>query len=64
MTTMERITFGRTPLGQLVYDMCCTKLTDAYLARKHSIPIAELRALRTKTVASYKGAKRKRKGKR
>lgn len=43
---MEEVTYGRTPIGQLVYDLGFTKLGDKYLARKHKMPIAEIRKCR------------------
>lgn len=35
--------YGKTPFGQLLYDLCFTKLSDKYLARKHGVPIAKMR---------------------
>ena len=40
------ITYGRTPLGQLVYDLGFTKLGDKYLARKHGMKIETVRECR------------------
>lgn len=40
------MTYGRTALGQIVYDLGFTELSDRYLARKHGVPIAWLRVLR------------------
>lgn len=37
------ITYGRTPIGQVVYDLGFTTLSDSYLARKHGRPIAIIR---------------------
>lgn len=42
MTTL----YGRTPLGQLLYDLAFTDLTDKYLARKHRLPIQSIRNMR------------------
>lgn len=39
--------YGRTKLGQLIYDLAFTDLEANYLARKHGKPVAEIRALRT-----------------
>jgi len=38
--------YGRTPLGQLVYDLGFTRLSDRYLAAKHHMPIASIRRMR------------------
>ena len=38
--------YGRTPLGQLLYDLGFTRLTEKWLARKHKMPVAEVRRLR------------------
>lgn len=38
--------FGRTPGGQLLYDLAFVDLTDKHLARKHSMPVARIRSLR------------------
>jgi hypothetical protein len=48
----DDITFGPTPIGQLIYDLGWTKLSDDYLARKHGLPIDEIRKCR---VAFKKG---------
>jgi hypothetical protein len=54
MTTV----YGRTPLGQLLYDLAFASLSPKYLARKHRLPIAQVRTLR---VMARKALKRKRK---
>jgi hypothetical protein len=38
--------YGKTPIGQLLYDLAFTKLSERYLARKHKLPIAEIRQCR------------------
>jgi hypothetical protein len=43
---MKEVTYGRTPLGQLLYDLAFSKLSERYLARKYRLPIAEIRKLR------------------
>ena len=43
---MTEIAYGKTPLGQLLYDLAFTRLPERYLARKHALPIAEVRKLR------------------
>jgi hypothetical protein len=56
---MTEITYGRTPLGQLLYDLLFTKLSECYLARKHHKPIAEIRALRAAAKRGFKQGKRR-----
>jgi len=41
------VVYGRTRLGQLLYDLAFTNLDEEYLARKHRKPVAKIRALRT-----------------
>lgn len=55
------VAYGKTPLGQLLYDLGFTKLSDRYLARKHHMPIAEIRSCRE---AAMRGLGKKRKIKR
>jgi hypothetical protein len=43
---MTEILYKRTPLGQLIYDLGFTRLNERYLARKHRMPVAEVRRLR------------------
>lgn len=45
----DDVLYGRSPLGQLLYDLAFTDLTPKYLARKHGISMAEVRDLRSKT---------------
>jgi hypothetical protein len=45
---MSEVTYGRTPKGQLLYDLGFTDLTPEYLARKHGIPASEIPGLREK----------------
>jgi hypothetical protein len=56
---MSDYAYGKTPLGQLVYDLLFTNLSEKYLARKHRMPIAEVRRLRATAKAAYRGRKRK-----
>lgn len=42
--------YAKTPLGQMLYDLGFTDLSDRYLARKHQKPIAEIRKLRMATL--------------
>jgi hypothetical protein len=42
------VAYGKTPIGQLLYDLCFVKLTDTWVARKHRIGVAEVRSLRQK----------------
>ena len=55
---MSEVTYGRTPEGQLLYDLGFSKLSEKYLARKHKKPIAKIRQLR-KAVKSGLRAKKK-----
>lgn len=43
---MSEVAFGRTPVGQLLYDLGFTDLSDRYLAQKHHIPVASIRRMR------------------
>lgn len=45
-TVTTEIAFERTPLGQIIYDLGFVKRSDKWLARKHRIPVARIRALR------------------
>ncbi len=53
------ITYGRTPLGQLIYDLLFVKLSDKYLAAKHKMPIAEVRKARAAAERGFKGGKKR-----
>lgn len=44
---MSEVVYGKTPLGQLLYDLAFTNLSAKYIARKHKKPVAEIRELRT-----------------
>lgn len=55
---MGEIVFERTPTGQLLYDLCFTDLTPSYLARKHGIPAAEIRDLRSKARRAMLGKRK------
>jgi hypothetical protein len=41
--------YGKTPQGQFLYDIAFANLTDKYLARKHGLPVAEIRKMRSLT---------------
>lgn len=43
---MKAIAYARTPLGQYLYDLGFTDLSDRYLARKFRKPIADIRIAR------------------
>ena len=43
---MAETTYGRTPQGQLFYDLAFTDLSESWLARKHKMPRAEINRLR------------------
>lgn len=38
--------YGKTALGQIIYDLAFTNLSAKHIARKHRKPIAEVRELR------------------
>ena len=40
------VVHGRTPQGQLLYDLAFVNLTDKYLARKHRFPVRTIREFR------------------
>ena len=42
----EEAFYGRTPIGQLIYDLGFTTLTDKHLARKHGLTLAKIRDCR------------------
>lgn len=43
---MGQVLYGRTPGGQLFYDLAFTDLSEPWLARKHKMPRAEVNRLR------------------
>lgn len=45
---MSEITYGRTAIGQLLYDLAFTNATTRWLARKHKMPVAKIREMRAK----------------
>lgn len=52
---MAETTYGKTPLGQLLYDLAFTDLKDRYLARKHRLPVQSIRNMRdSKSVAQLR----------
>jgi hypothetical protein len=57
---VKEVAYGRTPLGQLLYDLAFTKLSERYLARKYRRPIAEIRKLRDAARRGINGGTRKR----
>jgi hypothetical protein len=58
------VAFGKTPLGQLLYDLAFTTLNLRYLARKHRMPIAQVRILRATALNALKPPRRKRRRRR
>ena len=40
--------FTRTPQGQLLYDLGFAKISEAWIARKHHLPIDKVRELKAK----------------
>ena len=59
-TEDDKVKFGRTAIGQLVYDLGFAKLTDKWLARKHRIPINQVRALRATVKRSLRSINKSR----
>lgn len=51
--------YGRTKLGQLLYDLGFTNLGVQYLARKHKIPVSEIRSLRATALAALQPKKKR-----
>lgn len=43
---MPEVVYGRTPEGQLFYDLAFTDLSEPWLARKHKMPRTEVNRLR------------------
>lgn len=43
---MAEIAYGKTAVGQLLYDLSFRDLTDKWIARKNQITIGEVRNLR------------------
>ena len=52
------IVYGRTPRGQLLYDLLMTELTPAYLARKHHLPVSKIREMRAAAQKGFADGKR------
>lgn len=46
MTDEKEVTYVKTAVGQLLYDLAFVERTDKYLARKHQVSIGEIRNLR------------------
>ena len=46
------VAYGKTQKGQLVYDLGFTKLSERYLARKHKMPVTNIRDLRAIILAA------------
>jgi hypothetical protein len=44
---MAEVLYGKTALGQIIYDLAFTNLSGRYLAGKHHKPVAEIRRLRS-----------------
>jgi hypothetical protein len=53
----DKITYGRTPTGQLIYDLLFAKLKDASIARKHRLPIQTVRDYRVAAERGFKQGK-------
>jgi hypothetical protein len=46
MKPYNEIVYGKTAIGQLLYDLAFTRLSSRYLARKHHLPVASIREMR------------------
>jgi hypothetical protein len=57
--TKTEIAYGRTPTGQLVYDLGFARLTDKWLARKHRIPVNQIRAIRATVKRALRPVRKK-----
>ena len=55
---MSEEAYEKTPLGQLVYDLCFTDLTPKYLAKKHKMTASEIFDLRVKSRKAMLGKRR------
>lgn len=42
----KEVLYGRTPVGHLLYDLAFTNSSAKWLARKHRLPVAEIRKYR------------------
>jgi hypothetical protein len=42
----DEVAYGKTAVGQLLYDLAFVDRTDKWLAHKHQVPITEIRNLR------------------
>lgn len=42
----DEVAYGKTKLGQLLYDLAFTNLDRSYLARKHAIPVSAIDRMR------------------
>lgn len=51
--------FAKTPLGQIIYDMGFSRISDKSIARKHSIPIKNVRELRAKVKEAISADKKR-----
>lgn len=49
---MSGVEWTKTQAGQLVYDLAFVDRSDKYLARKHGLPIAEIRSMRSSAPVS------------
>jgi hypothetical protein len=47
---MSEIAYTRTPAGQFLFDIAFRDLSDKWIARKHQVPIAEVRNVRKSPV--------------
>jgi hypothetical protein len=57
--SMVEVTYGKTEIGQIIYDFGFVKLSDAWLARKHHMTLKQVRELRPRIMKNLKSTKRK-----
>lgn len=57
----NEVVYGRTNVGQFIYDLAFAKLSDRWLARKHRQPIAVIRSTRARLLDALKPPKKSRK---
>jgi hypothetical protein len=47
---MDKPMYTKTPVGQFLHDIAFRDLTDRWIARKHQVPIVEVRNIRKSPV--------------
>lgn len=57
---MTETLYGRTPTGQLLYDLGFSRIKDSSIARKHHLPIVTVRRMRAKVRRALRPRRKKR----